>query len=1369
MKTLFTVAISFFAFFLFAEENILIIPPVSYLPEKIFFIGDNECGISSSKTYTHKMDFGNRSATSVNGVQFEKVSAASGYLADGIYGWSGSPSSTAAGNENQMASPQGDDVYTLLTDLCYNNSSGTFILNGLDPDKEYRFRMYFRSWGKEYNRSNRLTFFPGTAAESCMDFNPDAFASANNSDQIIQIQYIPLSNGTFEMAYQTLNPECTIHFYAVTNEEVPEDEHGGDESGLVVKSFSVSGITARQAVFSGGISKGAENGMLAFLYLDTEDRGMKKSAWETEISLGTVSNGWSFSNMNKLFPNTEYAARLCISSGDTNYWTAPLEFKTKANDAVYTWIRDAGEWSWSETANWSPSGIPNGIGDVARFVRGTGAQITNRLDLLYATLGTLVVGGDNQWAGPYIMGPYSIVQGIEGACLLFDNFGEEALIATDAAYPGAEVSIEVPIFFVDELRVDNVKGTPLTFTETFKAVGDSTPHTLSFAGAGTIDVGRIKDGLSADETPMPVSVRKEGTHALKITGLADFTGSLDILGGIIESDASIAGTLSGAESITINMQSIMSGTEKGISLFNSVENGTAVVNLPETALTGSYSSGLLGFDNMDGESLSVYINGLYRNSGAFFKIVPTADDTLGAEERLFIGNYSSGTGWMNPWCAISGNGGDFAWIAADGEIVRPGSYGTVNWATGQTTDTYVETYEGIVYTSTVLDALKLSGGTLTLAADIILGSEGDAGLILGDETKVAGAGSLISGTNTVSIFVDSNSSATLSAPLNGTGAYHKFGSGKLQLENINISGKTFWMADGTLSMTFTDDNTTENATFKGSGLWYLDNTPQITSFTLADGKIEAGEIFLHNGTARFSESDIENYGRLTLAPDGETNSDRRNAGHLVIEDGTKWKQIGDSTILIGDSSRRGDCQAWSNSVTVAGTGSESTFEEQTVFDAGGNEIIIGRHAGGWQTVRDNKMDIFAGGIVTNAGYVSLAYAQGGDQGELNILSGGCLYSAGGQIGGGLKSSGGGSANKTVVDGEGSVWHVGGALNIGSTSGGNKACSNELHIVDGGAVIGVTSLGVGDKLGNSGAQNDSNMLIIESGSILETNGDITIGAGYGAASSNNVAIVNSGSWNSSDGILRISYGKQGSAFNNVLVLTNGAEMTHAGAVYVGQGWAKEGSDAKISVTDGSCLKTAGQIRIGYGHGPSQPNPSNRNRVFIGGGVLGDSEWDAGNDKINIGYSSSTEKTDVAHSNSLVAASGGSVINAGEVIVGNRVGNTVGNNICFAGGTVDANSLTIGESNLLTVAVTRPWPNPAMTVAGNATFQENTWVFPEDTDDSMAGIYPLVVADSITGAENLMLADTVDDSIWRLSVTDTTVTLFRMPRAAIMIVR
>jgi hypothetical protein len=307
------------------------------------------------------------------------------------------------------------------------------------------------------------------------------------------------------------------------------------------------------------------------------------------------------------------------------------------------------------------------------------------------------------------------------------------------------------------------------------------------------------------------------------------------------------------------------------------------------------------------------------------------------------------------------------------------------------------------------------------------------------------------------------------------------------------------------------------------------------------------------------------------------------------------------------------------------------------------------------------------------------------------------------------------------------------------------------------------------LGNSGAQNDSNMLIIESGSILETNGDITIGAGYGAASSNNVAIVNSGSWNSSDGILRISYGKQGSAFNNVLVLTNGAEMTHAGAVYVGQGWAKEGSDAKISVTDGSCLKTAGQIRIGYGHGPSQPNPSNRNRVFIGGGVLGDSEWDAGNDKINIGYSSSTEKTDVAHSNSLVAASGGSVINAGEVIVGNRVGNTVGNNICFAGGTVDANSLTIGESNLLTVAATRPWPNPAMTVAGNATFQENTWVFPEDTDDSMAGIYPLVVADSITGEENLMLADTVDDSIWRLSVTDTTVTLFRMPRAAIMIVR
>ena len=184
-----------------------------------YFNSDGTCEISTSKTYTHKLDFGTGAAGAICGVTFTKTSAASG-TANG-YGWSGFPTSTHVGNENVGISVT-NTVFTLLRDMNYGiMNNGTMTLTGLTPGKRYEMRFYNRVWGAG-TRSQILTFDPdGTGPkQESFEFNPDLSGSLPN---FVGYRYTAESSSVsiFLQAVNTNN--MSLHLYGMTNEELPAD------------------------------------------------------------------------------------------------------------------------------------------------------------------------------------------------------------------------------------------------------------------------------------------------------------------------------------------------------------------------------------------------------------------------------------------------------------------------------------------------------------------------------------------------------------------------------------------------------------------------------------------------------------------------------------------------------------------------------------------------------------------------------------------------------------------------------------------------------------------------------------------------------------------------------------------------------------------------------------------------------------------------------------------------------------------------------------------------------------------------------------------------------------------------------------------
>ena len=197
--------------------------PTNSGPYFVAITGDADCGISASKVYTHRLDFGsNGNKAIVNGVAFYKVTAGSGSIVG--YGWSGFPDIThPGGNDSGIGIASSQGIYNLIYDMNYNLRNGTVYLTGLTTGKWYEVRFYNRKWEPNgMNRSQTFTFDPDGSGpiSDTITFNPDATPAGVPNDNFLGYRYLAATNVlAVTVASATAD---TYHFYGLSNEETSD-------------------------------------------------------------------------------------------------------------------------------------------------------------------------------------------------------------------------------------------------------------------------------------------------------------------------------------------------------------------------------------------------------------------------------------------------------------------------------------------------------------------------------------------------------------------------------------------------------------------------------------------------------------------------------------------------------------------------------------------------------------------------------------------------------------------------------------------------------------------------------------------------------------------------------------------------------------------------------------------------------------------------------------------------------------------------------------------------------------------------------------------------------------------------------------------
>ncbi len=187
---------------------------------------DADCGISAAKTYTHAIDFGSNSGLAVgaiNGVPFLSTTAAAGTCTgtDGrTYGFKDMP--PISSNSGNGATAASGNLHKLLYDMNYEARNLVCELNGLTPAKTYELRIYQRCWGGagvNDSRNQLLGFIVNDAGR--IDHQFSFSADLTNTAYYVAYRYRPSPSGALRVRLTPHASNNTLHFYGLTNEEVP--------------------------------------------------------------------------------------------------------------------------------------------------------------------------------------------------------------------------------------------------------------------------------------------------------------------------------------------------------------------------------------------------------------------------------------------------------------------------------------------------------------------------------------------------------------------------------------------------------------------------------------------------------------------------------------------------------------------------------------------------------------------------------------------------------------------------------------------------------------------------------------------------------------------------------------------------------------------------------------------------------------------------------------------------------------------------------------------------------------------------------------------------------------------------------------------
>jgi hypothetical protein len=189
---------------------------------------DADTGISTSTTYTHKLDFiADGSPATINGVAFTAAGASGanwastnipGSITEAQFNLGGAGTGAAAGS----------GLHKLLTDFYYNSNangagqSETLTLRGLTPGTNYRLKLFYRQWdANEANtRFTDLSFNEGGASPTTLRVNEDESENA----RMLVYDYTAGTAGTLVMGFGEggNTPSASWHQYGLSNEVVPE-------------------------------------------------------------------------------------------------------------------------------------------------------------------------------------------------------------------------------------------------------------------------------------------------------------------------------------------------------------------------------------------------------------------------------------------------------------------------------------------------------------------------------------------------------------------------------------------------------------------------------------------------------------------------------------------------------------------------------------------------------------------------------------------------------------------------------------------------------------------------------------------------------------------------------------------------------------------------------------------------------------------------------------------------------------------------------------------------------------------------------------------------------------------------------------------
>ena len=186
---------------------------------------DDDCGISTDKTYTHAIDFGTHTprVTDLNGVPFLSTSATSGTCTgtDGAsYGFSDIPPTGHGGNGFTAIADTGSKLHHLLYGMNYAHRNAAFELNGLNPHKTYELRIYQRAYSVNNTRQVILGFI--TNDDGRIDHHFYYSADATNTAYYVAYRYRPSPAGKLRVRSTPIAEANSLHLYALTNEEVPD-------------------------------------------------------------------------------------------------------------------------------------------------------------------------------------------------------------------------------------------------------------------------------------------------------------------------------------------------------------------------------------------------------------------------------------------------------------------------------------------------------------------------------------------------------------------------------------------------------------------------------------------------------------------------------------------------------------------------------------------------------------------------------------------------------------------------------------------------------------------------------------------------------------------------------------------------------------------------------------------------------------------------------------------------------------------------------------------------------------------------------------------------------------------------------------------